>query len=125
MHKSDIRSEPFQVNLANFNSVDQHVPGAGVVESFNQRNAGRFAAAGLAHERQSLARCDACFEAFEHEQVAASRIRKLDVGEFDVADDFRLFAFFRFGIDVRLGVEKLEDSSRGENGLAVVGSETS
>jgi hypothetical protein len=125
LHKSDVSTEPFQVYLSNFNSVDQHVSGAGIVKSFNQRNAGRFSAARLANERQSLARFDACFEAFEHEQIAASRIRKLDIGEFDVADDFRLFAFFRFGIDVRFGVKKLEDSTRGENSLAVIGSETS
>ena len=86
--------EPFQVNLANFNSVDQHVSSAGIVESFNQRNADRFSAARLAHERQSLARFDARFQTFEDEQIAASRIRKLDIGEFYVADDFRLFAFF-------------------------------
>jgi hypothetical protein len=100
LHKSDISSEPFQINFSNFNSVDQHVSSAGIVESFNQRNAGRFAAARLAHERKSLAGFNAFFETFEDEQIAASRIRKLDIGEFDVADDFRLFAFFRFGIDV-------------------------
>jgi hypothetical protein len=81
LYKSDISSEPFQINLANFNSVDQHVSGAGIVESFNQRNAGRFAATRLANERQSLARFDARFETFEDEQIAASRIRKLNIRE--------------------------------------------
>ncbi len=57
-HVSDLAAQPLQLVVANVDAVDLHLAGGRIVETRNQADDGRLAAAGRTDDADQLARLD-------------------------------------------------------------------
>jgi hypothetical protein len=101
-HETDLRSEPFQIQITDVGAIKPHRAGEGVIESFDKRDDGRFARARSTYESWYLACRERKAKVLNNLNVRARRVIEINILEGNFANDFaRLKAFFAGRINRR------------------------
>ena len=78
----------------------------------------------MTDKSKGLSGLDVSLDSFEDGEFGSGWIGELDGSEFNLASDFRFFAFSRFRINVESGFKQFDDSASSEICLARVSGNT-
>lgn len=88
---ADVLPQPGEIVLADFRAIDKHSSCLVVVESLQELYAGRFARTRRADDGNCLAVLHVEGEAVEHTHLRSRRVREVNVGELNIANETLAF----------------------------------